>query len=252
MKGSVRSPQFLLGSGHLKERGHEVAPPSISLTHMLLLLALSCTLVATLLLSAPATTLAQDFTTTPIQPNTTTATTSTTPSSGERVYSLSEILSESPNRRTPRKPRYCHGGRFAPCVCPKSVTQHIRYRPTLAECGGNAAAIASGKYVSSFSIVVRDRENRDRWPPTGFNGCTTYESVVLGKAKCSAFKAQSRFYFGPEKDPDRYKVYCFGDSGYSDLFKNASRLTVKLADIPNSTNDPIARLCLKSPRRPLN
>src|SRR5688572_19091896 len=77
------------------------------------------------------------------------------------------------------KIKYCQGGRFKPCVCPAYVHKDVSYRPTYKACGGNAAILLRGKYLAVHSVVVRDSENRDRWPATGFGGCTDEERDVL-------------------------------------------------------------------------
>lgn len=149
-----------------------------------------------------------------------------------------------------RAPRFCQGGRFAPCVCPRDVSRKVQYRPSMRECGGNAAIIFSGRYLTAYSAVVRDTENRDRWPLSGINGCTPFERDTLGLNKCSAFKVQK--VIGVEDDVADAEVHCLGASGYSPLFKRVSRITIKLRDIPDSNEDPLERLCLRGPTRPLN
>jgi len=170
--------------------------------------------------------------------------------SGE--WTVEQILSElKPVRKLDRKPKYCQGSFFAPCVCPNDVNRSIQYRPAVYECDGKAAVILSGRYFNSFSAVVRDGENRDRWPREGMNGCSAFERDVLALNKCSAFKAQKVLNV-TSSDGRKAKVHCLGASGFSSLFKGVTRITVKLADSPNSTNDPLARLCLRHPTRPLN
>jgi hypothetical protein len=119
------------------------------------------------------------------------------------------------------------------------------------ECGGDAAIILSGaKYMDIYSVVVRDWENKDRWPPEGANGCTPYQTNVLGLNKCSVFKVQK--ILGIENEVRDAEVHCLGASGYSPLFRRVSRITAKFRDIPNSTADPLARWCLAGPSKPLN
>ena len=48
------------------------------------------------------------------------------------------------------------------------------------------------------------------------------------------------------------KVHCLGASGYSSLFSRVTRMTAKLADVPNSTNDPLVRWCVIAPDKALN
>ncbi len=165
------------------------------------------------------------------------------------VSTLAEAL-EARKQPTNRKPKYCQGGRFASCVCSQDVTRFAQYRPALKECGGKAAVILSGKYLGIFSVVVRDSENRDRWPASGFGGCSSYERDILALNRCSAFKVQKRFVV--EHEDGDAEVHCLGASGYSTLFKRVVRMTAKLSDVPNSTNDPLARWCLEGPAVPLN
>jgi hypothetical protein len=169
---------------------------------------------------------------------------------GERVWTLSEVLAERKRESSSRKVKYCQGGRFKPCVCPRFVSKAVQYRPALLECNGNAAVILSRKYLGIFSVVVRDSENRDRWPERGFGNCTAQERDVLGLNKCSAFKVQERFE--SENVAGDADVHCLGASGYSGLFEDVRRITAKLADKPGSTNDPLARWCLIGPDKPLN
>jgi len=110
--------------------------------------------------------------------------------------------------------------------------------------------ILSGKYKNVFSIVVRDRENKDRWPPQGINGCSAYERDTLGLNKCSAFKAQKVIDVVDSRGDA--SVHCLGASGYSVLFKRVTRMTAKLSDVPNSNADPLARWCLAKPTGALN
>jgi hypothetical protein len=169
---------------------------------------------------------------------------------GKTRWTVAEILNERQFREINKKPKYCQGGLFKPCVCAKDVPSIVQYRPAVQECGGKAAIILSGKYKDVFSVVVRDKENKDRWPPQGINGCTAYERDVLALLKCSAFKAQE--VLDIEDARGDATVHCLGASGRSKLFKRVVRMTAKLADIPNSTADPLARWCLKGPAEPLN
>ncbi len=132
----------------------------------------------------------------------------------------------------------CNESIFRPCICSAQVPAEIKYRPKLKACGGKAAAILEGDYASSFSVVLRDRLNRDRYPASGFNGCSTAQAN-LGLAKCSAYKCQ--------KIMRRNGTYtcCFGASGSSSVLSKATRLTIKLRDVPNASTDPLMRVCLK-------
>jgi hypothetical protein len=168
----------------------------------------------------------------------------------KRVWSIEEILSERRQSKATRKPRYCQGGVFKPCVCARDVTPLAQYRPAVRECGGNAAVILSGRYTNVFSVVVRDRENKDRWPVKGANGCTPYETNVLGLSKCSVFKVQR--VIGVDNENGDAQVHCLGASGYSPLFARVTRMTAKLSDVPGSNSDPLVRWCLAGPTQPLN
>jgi hypothetical protein len=168
----------------------------------------------------------------------------------KRVWTIDEIMSERLAPSIKKDPRYCQGGLFKPCVCASDVPTVVQYRPSVKECGRKAAIILSGKYKDVFSVVVRDRENKDRWPPAGMNGCTPYERDVLALLKCSAFKVQA--IIPVENEAGDAEVHCLGASGYSTLFRRVTRMTAKLADIPNSTRDPLARWCLNGPTKALN
>lgn len=166
------------------------------------------------------------------------------------VWTLSEILEEDKLAK-PRQPiEYCQKGRFAPCVCWYDVAREMRYRPSVRECGGSAAVILSGKYLSVFSVVVRDSENRDRWPTSGYGGCSYYERDVLGLNQCSAFKVQKKIRLNSDRGDSI--VHCLGASGYAKLFNRVVRVTAKLSDAPDSNKDPLVRWCLRRSDKQLN
>lgn len=173
----------------------------------------------------------------------------------KRVWTVSEIIAERQEPVENENPRMCMGGRFKPCVCAADVTKLVQYRPSIAQCGKRAGVVLSGKYLSSFSVVVRDRENRDRWPlefPTtgrGFGGCNLAQAKA-GLARCSAYKVQKIIKVTNENG--NAEVHCLGQSGYAPLMKGISRITIKLDDIPGSNADPLERLCLKNATTPLN
>ena len=166
----------------------------------------------------------------------------------KKVYSLKQILDVRVTD-TNIAPKYCHGGRFKPCVCSAFVPKTVQYRPAIKECSGKAGIVLSGKYRHIFSVVVRDGENADRFPTTGINGCSPIE-VSAGLNKCSAFKTQK--VLSTSDSRGGATLYCLGASGYSVLFKRVVRITVKLADNPSSNNDPIERWCLAGPNKELN
>lgn len=154
-------------------------------------------------------------------------------------------------QQSTKKIDYCQKGRFKPCVCWQDVSKDVSYRVSYKGCGGKAAILTRGKYKNIFSVVVRDKDNRDRWPASGFNGCSAAEAQsVSPPASCSAFKVQEIYYEETPKGTQR--VNCLGAKGTSSLFKNVVRMTAKISDKPGTTNDPLARWCLRSPRKNLN
>ena len=136
---------------------------------------------------------------------------------------------------------------FKPCVCYDRVPKTIKYSPSLEACGGKAAATLSGPYAGAFSVVLRDKMNRDRWPASGYHGCTAAE-VALGLNKCSAFKCQKVI------DGVGEQTCCFGEKGTTKIMAGATRMTIKLRDVPESKLDPLVRICLNkfSPKLNLN
>ena len=174
----------------------------------------------------------------------------------KKVWTIDEILAE---RQTPveiKSPRMCSGNRFKPCVCAPDVTKLVQYRPSIAQCGKKAGIVMSGtRYIKAFSVVVRDRDNRDRWPlnfpqtGTGYGGCTLAQAKA-GVGKCSAFKVQK--IIKVSNDNGDAEVHCLGESGYHPLMRGISRMTVKLKDVPGSHEDPLERLCLYGATTPLN
>ena len=134
----------------------------------------------------------------------------------------------------------CNESVFKPCVCSDDVPVEVKYRPTLAACNGKAAVILEGDWANSFSVVFRDRLNRDRYPSSGYNGCTATEAGgVAPPNKCSAFKVQKKIRSAGKT------IHCFGNKGSDKILSKVTRLTVKLRDVPNGSTDPLARLCLK-------
>lgn len=171
-------------------------------------------------------------------------------SPSRRVWTINEILAERQQEEPEGTERMCHGSLFKPCVCARDVSNSVQYRPAVKECGGQAAIILSGRYLDVFSVVVRDTQNKDRWPAQGINGCSEFERDTLGLNKCSAFKVQKTLAVS-NRNGDA-EVHCLGASGYSKLFRNVQRITAKLQDKPNASDDPLERLCLVAPNKPLN
>jgi hypothetical protein len=141
----------------------------------------------------------------------------------------------------------CNESRFSPCVCASKVPKELQYRPELPICGGKAAVILRSSLRKAFSVVFRDRENRDRFAKPGYNGCTPAE-VAQGLARCSYYKVSQTFRTA------KATTFCFPFSGRSKQLARASRLTIKLKDVPNATTDPLVRVCLPnfSAANPIN
>ena len=173
----------------------------------------------------------------------------------QTVWTIDEILSERQQPVQIDNPRMCDGNRFKPCVCAPDVTKSVQYRPSVTECDGRAAIILSGEYLRAFSVVVRNRANADRHPiifpvnAPGYGGCTLAVAKT-GLAKCSAYKVQK--IIRVKNEGGNAVVHCLGQSGYTDLMKDISRITVKLQDVPGSHADPLERLCLWGATVPLN
>ena len=143
---------------------------------------------------------------------------------------------------------------FKPCVCYDRVPEEIKYRPAMKECGGDAAAILFGELSSSYSVVLRDNQNRDRIPASGYNNCTPAESEK-GLNKCSAFKCQKVIRTSKSSaGTGSQQICCFGEAGSNRIMAGATRMTIKLRDLPNSMFDPLVRICLNtfSPKKKLN
>ena len=167
-----------------------------------------------------------------------------------KVWTLEEIRTE-PRTGGAGGAARC-GGEFGfrRCVCVPDVPSSVRYRPAVAECNGNAAIILYDEYEDAFSVVVRDSQNRDRWPESGFNGCSLELATSDNPPnRCSAFKVQESFPLFPGGGA---KVNCLGASGYSELFADVTRLTIKITDDPFSSDDEIDRICLSGGDIPLN
>ena len=178
----------------------------------------------------------------------------------EKVWTINQILAERSKEVTKNKTPACNnaGGVTNPdiekCVCPADVTTLVQYRPSIQQCGKNAGIIVSGRYMNMFSAVVRDKEDRDRWPAKGVNGCSKSQ-VDAGLGKCSVFKVQ-KVISVDNADGDA-EVHCLGASGYSALFRNVVRITIKPPRGTSTTDvhtegSRIERLCLYGPKLPLN
>lgn len=179
----------------------------------------------------------------------------------EKVWTVKEILAERKSPATSNGKATCNNAgadattKIEKCVCPADVTSLVQYRPSIAQCGKKAGLVVSGRYIKMFSAVVRDTEDRDRWPANGVKGCSKAQ-VAAGLGKCSVFKIQKTI--GVDDASGDAEVHCFGASGYSPLFKNVVRITIKppkgsaASQSVHSEASKLERLCLYGPTLPLN
>jgi hypothetical protein len=147
-------------------------------------------------------------------------------------------------------PENCRCGRTArKAVCPVDVPEDAAYRPTFLGCGGNAAVILKGAFLNSFSVVMRDSLNRDRFPVagSGYGGCSkALADSAAPPRRCSAFKASREYFTTINDEPAR--VVCFPERGNSSLFSDVRRMTIK---VTNSAAT-LRRFCLNRSNLPLN
>jgi hypothetical protein len=147
-------------------------------------------------------------------------------------------------------PERCRCGRTGRrAVCPKDVPRSVLYRPSFVACGNKAAIILRGDFLESFSVVLRDSLNRDRWPAagSGYGGCSqALADSAAPPRSCSAFKASSEYtdIVGGRMS----RVICFPESGDSPLYSDVRRMTIK---VTNSAAD-LRRFCLNGPTNRLN
>ena len=150
----------------------------------------------------------------------------------------------------PNLPENCQCGRTARhAVCKEQVPKNVLYRPRFSGCGGKAAVLLRGDFIDSFSVVVRDSQNRDRFPPagSGYGGCSfALANSASPPARCSAFKA-SREYVALVGGKST-RVICFPESGNSSLFKDVRRITIKVQNSAAS----LRRYCLGKSYESLN
>ncbi len=150
----------------------------------------------------------------------------------------------------PNLPENCQCGRTVRrAVCAANVPKDVLYRPKFSGCGGKAAVLLRGDFTDSFSVVVRDSQNRDRFPPagSGYGGCSfALANSVSPPARCSAFKASSEYI--AEINGKRTRVICFPETGVSSRFSDVRRITIKVRNSAAS----LKRYCLNKSYLPLN
>jgi hypothetical protein len=148
----------------------------------------------------------------------------------------------------PNLPEKCSCGqtaRFA--VCADQVPDDVVYRPSFSGCSGKAAVILKGQFTNSFSVVLRDSQNRDRFPVSGYGGCSfSLANSVSPPKRCSAFKA-SREYFS-QINGESVRVVCFPERGNSSLYKDVRRVTIKVKNSAAS----LRRYCIGKAVNSLN
>ena len=148
----------------------------------------------------------------------------------------------------PNPPENCSCGQTArKAVCPQDVPRSVIYVPATSLCSGKAAVVLRGPFLNSFSVVVRDGQNRDRWPVSGYGGCGfALANSKNPPARCSAFKA-AREYFAVINGI-KSRVVCFPETGFSRLWADVRRVTVKVTNSASS----IRRFCVGKATRRLN
>lgn len=167
------------------------------------------------------------------------------------LLSMNSLAETRSVRESRARTKMCYGGIFKPCICPSSVPKSVRYHAAEKACGGNAAVLLRSPYLNVFSVVVRDKENKDRWPPQGANGCTQEETDSENPPnKCSVFKVQKKFT--RTVNGKRERVNCLGAPGASSLFARVQRITAKLNDVPGASTEEIKRWCIIRPECGMN
>jgi hypothetical protein len=134
---------------------------------------------------------------------------------------------------------------FGPCAT--TFPKEVSYIPELAQCGGKAAIILSGKLKNAFSVVVRACDNGDRDP------CHK-NADSCGTAQSSPFKVQktidARIMQGGEEVPA--KIHCLKEKGTSSVYRMVRRLTIKRVDPVRNPRTDVFRICLPSRIRARN
>lgn len=150
----------------------------------------------------------------------------------------------------PNPPENCRCGATArKAVCPQDVPNSVIYLPSTSLCSGKAAIVLRGPFLNSFSVVVRDSQNRDRWPAagSGYGGCSfALANSAAPPRRCSSFKA-SREYIATING-QRSRVVCFPENGFSRFWTDVRRMTIKVTNSAAS----LRRFCLNGPRVRLN
>lgn len=137
---------------------------------------------------------------------------------------------------------------FAWGTCDKKTPDGVTYVPTLTQCEGKAAIILYGKFLTSFSAVVRDCNNDDRDP------ChKTVNTCAANSA--SPYKAQTilkALIYNPRKDLNgQAQIFCLKERGDSKVYKLVRRITIKLRNPVRKPGD-FFKFCLPSRVKTVN
>jgi len=127
---------------------------------------------------------------------------------------------------------------FGPCE--NKMPKEVSYFPALEECEGNAGVVLTGRFLKSFSVVVRDCNNNDRDPcHTSVKSCGTNQS--------SPFKVQRTLSALVSRKGKSMKaaIHCLKESGESEVYKLVRRMTIKLRDPVRGPQD-VAKICLSN------
>lgn len=134
---------------------------------------------------------------------------------------------------------------FGPCT-PK-FPKEVSYIPELAQCGGKAAIILSGRLRNSFSVVVRACDNGDRDPCyKNADSCGTNQS--------SPFKVQRSIFATVMSDGEEVpaRIHCLKEKGTSTVYRMVRRLTIKRVNPVRNPSTDVLKICLPSRIRSRN
>ncbi len=123
--------------------------------------------------------------------------------------------------------------------CNPVVPSEVGYRPSAYECNGAAAVLLGGALRDNYSVVVRrNGKFNDRDP----------NNPSCGTNRCSPYKTQKKL------ELPQYQVNCLGDNGFSPLYAEVNRISVKFFGLIEDANDPnqFEQWCLPNTTRWMN
>lgn len=129
---------------------------------------------------------------------------------------------------------------FGPCT--NAFPDGVSYLPSVPACRGKAAIAVYGKFINTFSAVVRDCNNDDRDPcnkgpkSCGSNFSSPYKAQSIVNAKIQRA--------GSERIQSA-RLFCLKERGDSAIYKLVRRITIKLVDPVRKPSD-VAKICLKT------